>query len=87
MAVDAEGWVAFVLCIFDVGTKSAKGIDQCAYRAVFHAFGTGDDMFTTVGHGQVSSEEAHGGASRLDVDDGRHVAQGVHHHLGVVAVG
>ena len=74
MATDAKGWVAFFLCIFDVSTKSAKGIDQRAYRAVFHAFGTGNDMFTTVGHGQVSSEEAHGGASSLDVDDGWHVA-------------
>ena len=83
-SLDAERRIALVGNVFDVGTEIAQRVNEYAYGAVLHAFGSGDDVLAGR-YGQIGCHEAHGCACRLDVDDVGIAHQGIHYNLRVVA--
>ena len=82
--IDAQRRIALLAQVFDVGAQIAQRIHQDAYRTLFHAVGTRDDMLARL-RGEERREEAHRRARPLDVNLVRASLHRVDNHLRVVA--
>ena len=68
-----------------MGTKLAQRIHQHADGTMLHPIGTRYHMGTTH-HAEVGRHKAHGCTCRLDVDNLRHISDGIDNHFRVVTV-